>query len=121
MLPWREGEPNVRGGGEELGAEVGLEVTGWDVDDDGEVDVRMAAAESRTEGTACSSCSVFLARGILCGSRGFPGWDDGEGGRSGSMSRSKIAEEDEWMLVGLLGILLGEPNPNALASPVRRC
>ena len=53
----------------------------------------MDAAESRTEGTLCSSCSVPFDLGIRCG---FGGWEDGgDGGPMGSMSRSKIAEEDE--------------------------
>jgi hypothetical protein len=70
--------PKIDGPGLETGAttstwstepapEVG-EPAFADVDEarneDGDVEVRIAAAESRTEGTDCSSCSVFLARGI---------------------------------------------------------
>lgn len=54
---------------------------------------RTAAALSRTEGTDCSSCSVSLPRGMRCGSALV-----GErevAGVMGSMSRSKMAEEDE--------------------------
>jgi len=31
------------------------------------IPARMVAALSKTDGTECSSCSVVLARGILCG------------------------------------------------------
>lgn len=58
----------------------------------GREEVMTSAALSRTEGTACSSCSVALARGIRCGLGGCVG---GEGGRIGSMSRSNMAEEAE--------------------------
>lgn len=55
----------------------------------------MDAAESRTEGTLCSSCSVPFDLGIRCG---LGGWEDGgDGGSIGSMSRSKMADEDEWL------------------------
>jgi hypothetical protein len=57
---------------------------------------RMAAAESRTEGTECSSCSVVFERGIRCGLGGWVAWSGcGDGGESGSISLSKIAEEEE--------------------------
>ena len=53
----------------------------------------MDAAESRTEGTLCSSCSVPFDLGIRCG---LGGWEDGgDGGPMGSISRSKMADEDE--------------------------
>lgn len=59
--------------------------------------VRTEAALSRTEGTACSSCSVPFARGILWG---FCWWwcIGGEGGEIGSISLSKIAEDDECLI-----------------------
>jgi hypothetical protein len=56
-------------------------------------DASMAAALSRTEGTLWSSCSVVLERGVRCG---FVGWREG-GLVMGSMSRSKIADEEEWL------------------------
>ena len=59
--------------------------------------VRTAAALSRTDGTDCSSCSVNFPRGIRCGSALL-----GErevAGVMGSMSRSKMAEEEECLLV----------------------
>lgn len=52
---------------------------------------RTAAALSSTDGTDCSSCSVNLPRGMRWGSVGI-----GEGAM-GSMSRSNIAEEEEWL------------------------
>jgi hypothetical protein len=52
---------------------------------------RRDAALSRTEGTACSSCSVPFALGILCGFER----NGGDGGTAGSISRSKIADDDE--------------------------
>lgn len=58
---------------------------------------RMEAALSRTDGTECSSCSVPLALGIRCGF--WLGWKGGEGETMGSMSRSKMADEDEWLKV----------------------
>lgn len=59
---------------------------------DSSMPARMDAALSRTEGTACSSCSVPFARGILCG---FWPRKGGEGGAIGSMSRSKMADDEE--------------------------
>jgi hypothetical protein len=56
-------------------------------------DARMVAALSRTEGTLCSSCSVVFERGVRCGFGGWCGWG-GEGQDMGSMSRSKIADEE---------------------------
>ena len=53
--------------------------------------VRMVAAESSTEGTDSSNCSVVLARGMRCGFVEL----GGEGGTTGSMSRSNMAEDDE--------------------------
>lgn len=61
---------------------------------------RIAAALSRTEGTDWSRCSVAFARGIRCG---FGGWLwawlwrpwGGDGGIRGSISRSKMADEEE--------------------------
>jgi len=54
--------------------------------------VRISAALSRTEGTLCSSCSVALERGMRWGL-----WEceDCGDGQTGSISRSKIAEDDE--------------------------
>jgi hypothetical protein len=57
--------------------------------------VRMAAALSSTEGTLCSSCSVALERGMRCGFGGCAVVCGGEGHTMGSMSRSKMAEDDE--------------------------
>jgi hypothetical protein len=59
--------------------------------------VRISAALSRTEGTLCSSCSVVFERGIRCGFVGCAVKWGGEGDVTGSMSRSKIADEDEWL------------------------
>lgn len=56
---------------------------------------RMEAALSRTDGTECSSCSVPLALGMRCGF--WCARKGGEGGTTGSMSRSKMAEEEEWL------------------------
>ena len=59
------------------------------------IDARIEAALSRTDGTDCSSCSVALERGMRCG---FWGWwleCGGEGFEMGSMSRSKMADDDE--------------------------
>lgn len=47
------------------------------------------------------------------------GGEDGEM-RMGSMSRSKMAEEDEWMDVGDDGIELGEPKPR-VSLVLRKC
>lgn len=86
---------------------------------------RMAAALSSTLGTACSSCSVLRARGMRCGFEVAEGdvglWRDVEEGESiGSMSRSKMADEDEWTLVGLLGIELGDPTRSMTLAPATR-
>lgn len=54
---------------------------------------RTEAAESRTEGTECSRCSVPFALGILWGL--WWAWEVGEGQTRGSMSRSKMAEDEE--------------------------
>ena len=54
----------------------------------------MVAAESKTEGTESSSCSVVFALGMRCGLEEF----GGEGGTIGSISRSNMAEEEEWLL-----------------------
>lgn len=60
---------------------------------------RMAAALSSTDGTACSNCSVLRERGMRCGFvvAGDVGlWSEVEDGESmGSMSRSKMADDDE--------------------------
>ena len=60
-------------------------------------EARIAAALSRTEGTLWSSCSVVLERGVRCGLGGRCGYG-GEGEVMGSMSRSKIADEDECLV-----------------------
>lgn len=69
--------------------------------------MRISAAESRTDGTDWSRCSVVLARGMRCG------LDEtgGEGGAIGSMSRSKMAEDEECTEVGEDGIDPGEREP----------
>jgi len=54
----------------------------------------MVAAESKTEGTESSSCSVAFALGMRCGLEEF----GGEGETRGSISRSNMAEEEEWLL-----------------------
>ncbi|EDR07626.1 uncharacterized protein LACBIDRAFT_327480 [Laccaria bicolor S238N-H82] len=59
------------------------------------MDARMDAAESRTDGTDCSSCSVDFARDTRWGLGGWWGSVGGEGITGGSISRSKIADEDE--------------------------
>jgi hypothetical protein len=59
--------------------------------------VRISAALSRTEGTLCSSCSVVFERGMRCGLVGCEEKWGGEGDVTGSMSRSKIADEEEWL------------------------
>lgn len=56
-----------------------------------EDEVSTAAAESSTEGTAWSSCSVNFPLGVRCG---FAWVCDGDG-EIGSMSRSKMADDDE--------------------------
>ena len=61
-----------------------------------EVDAaRTAAALSSTEGTLSSSCSVVFDRGIRWGFGGCWWWFGGEGLGRGSMSRSKMADEEE--------------------------
>lgn len=72
-------------------------------------EAKTVAALSRTEGTEYSSCSVALPRGIRCGLGGWPLL--GGEGAMGSMSRSKIAEEDECTEVGEGGAL-GEREPS---------
>lgn len=74
--------------------------------------VRTTTAESRTEGTECSICSVIRPRGMRWGSVGVE--RDAQAGAMGSMSRSKMAEEEEWTEVGEEGIEEGEREP-------RRC
>lgn len=57
-----------------------------------EDEVRTSAAESSTVGTAWSSCSVNFPLGVRCGFE----WDGCDGdGEMGSMSRSKMADDDE--------------------------
>lgn len=78
------------------------EHTSWGADErtvtlDGS-SLRAVTAESRTEGTEVSIPSVAFTRGMRCG---FTAWV-GEGAAKervgmGSMSRSKIAELDEWL------------------------
>lgn len=58
----------------------------------GSFEVRTAAALSSTEGTERSISSVNFARAVWCGSA-----QSGMGELMGSMSRSKIAEEEEWL------------------------
>lgn len=59
------------------------------------VAVRTTAALSSTEGTDCSICSVIFPRGIRWGSEGVE--KPADEGLMGSMSRSKMAEDDEWL------------------------
>ena len=58
-------------------------------------EVRISAALSSTDGTDWSSCSVSLPRGIRCGSA-LCATREG-GGVRGSMSRSKMAEDEEFL------------------------
>jgi hypothetical protein len=60
--------------------------------------VRIAAALSSTEGTLCSSCSVVLERGMRWGFGGCAEVCGGEGDTIGSISRSNMAEDDEWLM-----------------------
>lgn len=61
-------------------------------------DVRISAALSSTDGTDWSSCSVSLPRGMRWG---LALWAASEGGGvRGSISRSKIADEEEWLSGG---------------------
>ena len=79
----------------EVAASSGLGTAGATTAIDSSGDARTAAALSRTEGTAYSICSVPLLRAIRCG---FGGCDvDGGDGAMDSMSRSNIADEDEWL------------------------
>lgn len=66
------------------------------------IDVRIAAAESRTDGTECSMVSVVFDRGIRCALAGET--CSGDAGDSGSMSRSKMALDEECTDVGEDGI-----------------
>jgi hypothetical protein len=77
-----------------LDALAGVTTAIWSPDSGSWSPERMVAAESKTEGTESSSCSVVLARGIRWGLDEF----GGEGGAIGSMSRSNMAEEEEWLL-----------------------
>lgn len=63
--------------------------------------VRISAALSRTVGTAWSSCSVNFPRGMRCGSEGW--FSRGGDGVMGSISRSKIAEDEECLDIVLEG------------------
>jgi hypothetical protein len=85
---------------------------------------RIAAALSSTDGTLSSSCSVVLERGMRCGfvlcvPPKACRLDDGDEDGSGSMSRSKIADEEECTDVGEDGIDDGDLEPS-LAGPVVR-
>lgn len=73
---------------------------------------RTSAALSRTEGTDCSSCSEAFARAMKWG---LVTWvaECGEVGAvlSGSISRSKMADDDECIDVGDEGISEGDFEP----------
>lgn len=62
---------------------------------------RALAASASTLGTDCSSCSVAFERGVRCGFEGW--WEEKycEGRALGrvSMSRSKIADEEERLTI----------------------
>lgn len=96
--------------------------------------VRISAALSSTDGTDWSSCSVNFPRGMRWGSVWLRRGGDGV---MGSISRSKMADDDEWLQgdvsdarqqkgvpsgtytdVGDEGIDPGEREPK---RPVRRC
>lgn len=98
--------------------------------------LRAETAESSTLGTVSSSASVVLDRGIRCGLTlgvGLPVFvedrrgleavgaacrgTESDGRPRGSISRSKIAELDECMLVGELGMLLGLRVPSREFPP----
>lgn len=59
------------------------------------VDARIGGAESITEETACSNCSVDFARDTLWGLGGWWGTVGGKGITGSSMCRSTIVDEDE--------------------------
>lgn len=81
-------------GSPKLDALAGVTTEIWSPESGSCSPVRIVAAESKTEGTDSSSCSVALARGIRWGLDEF----GGEGGTRGSISRSNMAEEEEWLL-----------------------
>lgn len=86
-VPWssRPGEDRGAGAMTEIESPSSLEV----------MEVRIEAALSSTEGTDCSMLSVFLERGIRWGSF-LPLGATGDRW-IGSMSRSNIAEDEEWL------------------------
>jgi len=58
--------------------------------------VKTSVALSKTDGTDCSSCSVALARAMKCGLVTCDACAVAEGEEaSGSISRSKMAEDEE--------------------------
>lgn len=61
---------------------------------------------------------MAFERGVWCGFEGWREWG-GDGQVIGSMSRSKIADEDECTEVGLLGIEDGDLDPS-LPDPAAR-
>jgi hypothetical protein len=81
----------------DVAASSGLGIVGAITATESSGDASTVAALSRTDGTAYSICSVAFPRGILCGLGGW--WGFGGDGAIGSISRSKIADEDEclWM------------------------
>jgi len=76
----------------EAGAMTETSDMGSREEDESSKEARMAAAESSTDGTLCSSVSVALERAMRCG---FGGCALGGEGQMGSMSLSKIADEEE--------------------------
>ena len=101
-LPPREASPDSKSEEAEAGATTATLAAVFELGSvaSRSIEVRTAAALSRTLGTLCSSCSVARPRGMRWGSRGR--WEperrvEGEAGMRGSMSRSKMAEEDEWL------------------------
>jgi hypothetical protein len=104
LIPWSSSRPPEDAG---AGAMTAMESPSSDV-----MDVRIDAALSSTEGTLWSSISVFLERAVRCGSFLAFAWG-GETGEMwmGSMSRSNIAEDEEWTEVGLDGIDEGDLEP----------
>jgi len=103
-IPWRRrdmagGEPLVADPAE--GSDPGGHAS-WGADErtvtlDGS-SLRAVMAESSTEGTEVSIPSVAFARGMRCGFTGCVGEGTAKDRVGiGSMSRSKIAELDEWL------------------------
>jgi hypothetical protein len=102
--PW---SPNSADADDDGGCGAGaVTATASPSSSDGPSDARTAAALSSTEGTLCSSASVFFERAVRCGSFGRAGEvafgraEGEERWRTGSMSRSNMAEEEECLEEG---------------------